>query len=192
MRQSVIGSTSRSSANPLWLIPSFWARYVSTCHCDRVNPEPRALCSNLFLSNRATSCSKKSRVDEFAFLDVLTSNRYPPQARLGTQHVRSRLPVARCPAHWHLSVAKSNDAERLLPSGPCTVVNDPRDFNQLHGVWNGYVKGSQPFHQLIPMATRSSTRHKLIWFSPQLVGAVVRNLLSIWDACWPMSVFSAA
>jgi hypothetical protein len=45
---------------------------------------------------------------------------------------------------------------------------------------------------LIPMATRSSTRHKLIWFSPQLVGAVVRNLLSIWDACWPMSVFSAA
>src|ERR1700687_3722136 len=107
MRQSVIGSTSRSSANPLWLIPSFWARYVSTCHCDRVSPESRAFCSNLFLSNRATSCSTKPRVDEFASIDLLTSKFvdpaitcqplaesqvYPPQARLGTQRVRSRSP----------------------------------------------------------------------------------------------------
>jgi hypothetical protein len=42
------------------------------------------------------------------------------------------------------------------------------------------VKGSQPFHQLIPMATRSSARHKLIWFSPQLVEVVLQNLLGIW------------
>jgi hypothetical protein len=55
----------------------------------------------------------------------------------------------------------------------------PSDFNQLHGVWNGCVKGNQPFHQLIPMATRSSTRHKLIWFFSQLVVAVVWNLLRI-------------
>jgi hypothetical protein len=53
------------------------------------------------------------------------------------------------------------------------------DFNQLHGVWNGRVKGSQPLHQLIPMATRSSTRHRLIWLSPQLVEVVLQNLLSI-------------
>jgi hypothetical protein len=66
-----------------------------------------------------------------------------------------------------------------MPSGPCTVVNDPRDFSQLHGVWNGDLKGFQPFHQSIPMATRSSTRHKLIWFSPQLVEVVLQNLLGI-------------
>jgi hypothetical protein len=56
---------------------------------------------------------------------------------------------------------------------------DPSDFNQLHGVWNGEVKGSQPLHQLIPMATRSSTRHRLIWFSPQLVELVLQNPLGI-------------
>jgi hypothetical protein len=41
------------------------------------------------------------------------------------------------------------------------------------------VKGSQPLHQLRPMATRSSTRHKLICFSPQLVEVVLQNLLGI-------------
>jgi hypothetical protein len=66
-----------------------------------------------------------------------------------------------------------------LSLGPCTVVNDPRGFNQLHGVWNGDVKGSQPLLQLIPMATRSSRRHKLIWFSPRLVEVVLQNLLGI-------------
>ena len=64
-------------------------------------------------------------------------------------------------------------------SGPCTVVNDPRDFNQLHGVWNGDVKGSQPLRQLIPMATSRSARHKLIWFAPQLVEVIPQNLLGI-------------
>src|SRR6266404_7716049 len=36
------------------------------------------------------------------------------------------------------------------------------------GIWNGWVKGFQPFHQLIAMAARSSARHRLIWSSPQL------------------------
>jgi hypothetical protein len=40
------------------------------------------------------------------------------------------------------------------------------------GIWNGCVKGFQPFHQLIAMAARSSARHKLIWCSPPLHGLV--------------------
>jgi hypothetical protein len=66
------------------------------------------------------------------------------------------------------------------------------DFNQLHGVWNGRVKGSQPLHQLIPMAARSSTRHRLIWLSPQLVEVVLQNLLSILGHPLADAVFSAA
>src|ERR1700722_4387679 len=78
MRLSVIGSTSRSSANPLWLIPSFWARYVSTCHCDRVSPEPCAFCSNLFLSNRATSCSRNPSAGESTSTVQKLLRRLPP------------------------------------------------------------------------------------------------------------------
>jgi hypothetical protein len=38
------------------------------------------------------------------------------------------------------------------------------------GIWNGCVKGFQPFHQLIAMAARSSARHELIWCSSPLHG----------------------
>ena len=50
----------------------------------------------------------------------------------------------------------ANASPRVRPSNLRTV-------NQLHGVWRGRVKGFQPFHQLMPMAARNSTRHKLIW-----------------------------
>ena len=132
MRQSVIGSTSRSSANPLWLIPSFWARYVSTCHCDRVSPEPRAFCSNLFLSNRATSCSTKSRVDEFASIDLLTSLRsHVSPRRISDVSVASAARNSpgrpgRCLAGWLLSVTKSNDAERLCLQGDARLLMTQR------------------------------------------------------------------
>ena len=60
-------------------------------------------------------------------------------------------------------VAKSDDAvgrffqshTRLLMTP--AVQSTPRRLE-------GCAKGSQSFHQLMPMATRSSTRHKLIWF----------------------------
>src|SRR6267378_1551970 len=112
MRQSVIGSTSRSSANPLWLIPSFRARYVSTCHCDRVSPEPRAFCSNLLLSNRATSCSKKSRVDEFASIDVLTSNRCIPERVARNSTCRVQRDLRSFPSQ------RSSDLDRRLGLDP--------------------------------------------------------------------------
>jgi hypothetical protein len=58
------------------------------------------------------------------------------------------------------------------------VVNDPEI--SISSTASGMdVKGSQPLHQLIPMATRSSTRHKLTRFSPQLVEVVLQNLLGI-------------
>jgi hypothetical protein len=42
------------------------------------------------------------------------------------------------------------------------------------------------------MATRSSTRHKLTWFSPQLVEVVLQNLLGILGHLLAVPAFSAA
>src|SRR3984885_9086719 len=51
-------------------MPSFRARQARICHCDRVSPDPRECCSNLFFSKRATSCSRKPSVGGFTSINV--------------------------------------------------------------------------------------------------------------------------
>jgi hypothetical protein len=58
IRQSVIDSTSNSSAKPPWLIPSWRLSIDKTCHCGRVAPATRARASNVRRINRATSATK--------------------------------------------------------------------------------------------------------------------------------------
>src|SRR6202161_2900909 len=50
-------------------MPSFRARQARICHCDRVSPDPRECCSNLFFSKRATSCSRQTSVGGFTSIN---------------------------------------------------------------------------------------------------------------------------
>src|SRR5712671_5501625 len=265
-------------------MPSFCARYASTCHCERVRPEPRAFCSKRRLSDRATSCSRNPSVGAFdstaglqlislliiSLLSYLSSakssssrvwegdvicragylvlcaepwmsrrrtaaafgqreglghdrfkNCVPAKFRFDAPNCRLiwlLLPVVDqhlttgCGQLWTIFLKTSQNGEIALihqlaaetldiaraglllllcaamskgagrnrnrQQGECqesfvhcrflqTSENSINrgDLNQLHGVWNGCVKGFQPFHQSIPMAARSSARHKLIWSS---------------------------